>query len=77
MRAHERPTFDFQFNVQVELQRLAEHRQLPDRRIPSPTAQNLLIATWNLTNFGLQQRETSHLRLMADIMRPFDIIAFQ
>ena len=77
MRAHEKPSFSFQFDVQTELQRLAAHRQLPDRKIPAPTAQNLLIATWNLTNLGLQERDTPHLQLMADIMRPFDIVAFQ
>ncbi len=77
MRPHQRPDFTFQIDPQEEIRSLEEHRQLPDRRIPRATDHNLLIATWNLTNFGLQQRESVHFRLMAEIMRPFDIIAIQ
>lgn len=77
MQPHKQPTFSFNFNVQTELARLAAHRQLPDRRIPAPTNQNVLIATWNLTNFGAQKRQAEHFRLMADILRPFDVVAVQ
>jgi len=37
----------------------------------------LIIATWNLTNFGIQDRERSHIELMSNIIKPFDLIAFQ
>ena len=77
MISHEKPTFDFTFDLDSELQQLENHRQLPDRQIPVATSQNLIIATWNLTNFGLQERQDRHLDLMADIIRPFDIVAFQ
>jgi endonuclease/exonuclease/phosphatase family metal-dependent hydrolase len=77
MISHEKPTFDFTFDLDSELQQLENHRHLPDRQIPAPTPQNLLIATWNLTNFGLQERQDQHIELMADIIRPFDIIAVQ
>jgi len=77
MRAHEKPDFDIDFVVAEEMQCLHEHRQLDDRRIPAATDENVIIATWNLTNFGLQEREERHLRLMADIISPFDVVAIQ
>jgi endonuclease/exonuclease/phosphatase family metal-dependent hydrolase len=77
MRAHKKPDFPFPFKLKTELKSLADHRQLPDRRIPARTKQNVLIATWNLTNFGLQQRKKVHFALMADILSPFDLVAVQ
>jgi endonuclease/exonuclease/phosphatase family metal-dependent hydrolase len=77
MRAHEKPTFDYDFNLQEEFENLNNHRKLEDRKIPNQTPGNVLIATWNLTNFGLQERKTKHLELMANIIEPFDVIAFQ
>ncbi len=77
MRAHEKPNFNLNFDVKGEIRSLKDHRRKPDRKIPRRTSQNLLIATWNLTNFGLQAREASHLEIMAEIIRPFDIVAFQ
>jgi len=77
MRAHEKPEFPYTVVKNRELNNLQAHRQKPDRAIPQKTNQNVLIATWNLTNFGLQQRRDVHLQLMADIIRPFDLIAVQ
>jgi endonuclease/exonuclease/phosphatase family metal-dependent hydrolase len=77
MRAHARPTFAYNVDVPAELQRLDNHRQLADRAIPAKANDNVIIATWNLTNFGLQEREEDHLRIMADILRPFDLVAVQ
>lgn len=77
MRAHEKPDFVLDFDVETEKQRIEDHLLLDDRRIPPATENNLLIATWNLTNFGLQEREDDHLELMAHIMAPFDLVAFQ
>ncbi len=77
MRAHKKPDFDYSFDLDRELENIREHRKKRGRSIPRKTSKNLLIATWNLTNFGLQKREKPHLHLMAEIMRPFDIVAFQ
>lgn len=77
MYPHEKPDFDYNVDVQRELGYLEEHRQLPDRKIPVPDSTNVTLATWNLTNFGVQKREESHLELMADIIKPFDIVAIQ
>ncbi|WP_457594984.1 endonuclease/exonuclease/phosphatase family protein [Hydrogenimonas sp.] len=77
MRPHRKPRFDYRFDLEEEIARLREHRALPSRAIPQRRDDNILIATWNLTNFGLQKRQEEHLRLMAEIMKPFDIVAVQ
>ena len=77
MRAHEKPDFSYNVNVDHELGSLENHRNLPDRGIPIRNSENILVASWNLTNFGLQERERPHLEIMADIIKPFDVVAFQ
>ena len=77
MRAHKKPDFEYSFNLDEELDNIRTHRKKSGRVIPPRTPENVLIATWNLTNFGLQKREDRHLRLMAEIVIPFDIVAFQ
>jgi endonuclease/exonuclease/phosphatase family metal-dependent hydrolase len=77
MRAHKRPTFRYKLAKDQELNRLRAHLKQPDRVIPKRTKQNVLIATWNVTNLGLQKRKPEHLDLMAEILKPFDVIAVQ
>jgi len=75
VRAHERPTFPYDWDYPEHSVLIENHHS--HRGIPDPTDDNLLIATWNLTNFGLQRRHVVHLKLMADIIRPFDLVAVQ
>jgi endonuclease/exonuclease/phosphatase family metal-dependent hydrolase len=75
MIAHEQPNFTFNFNVNTELQNLEEHKIL--RQIPDKRNDRLLIASWNLTNFGLQNRRPDHLKIMSKIISYFDLIAIQ
>jgi endonuclease/exonuclease/phosphatase family metal-dependent hydrolase len=77
MHAHEKPGFSFDFSVHNEIQNLKAHLSLEDRKIPPRTSDNVIIASWNLTNFGLQERNQEHIELMAEIIKPFDVIAFQ
>ena len=77
MRAHEKPDFSFSFVFENERKSLEKHRFLEDRRVPERSSDNLIIASWNLTNFGLQKREKDHIKLIAEIMKPFDVIALQ
>lgn len=75
MRTHTEPDFDYQADFDAECQRIVEHR---DRRwIPERTEDNLLLATWNLTAFGVHDRALWHLGLMAEILAPFDVVAVQ
>lgn len=67
MQPHDKPTFSYIVNVQQEKQHLAAHLEKPDRKIPARTNQNVLIVTWNMTNFGAQQRQAKHLQIMAEL----------
>ncbi|MCD4651679.1 MAG: endonuclease/exonuclease/phosphatase family protein, partial [Candidatus Cloacimonetes bacterium] len=69
------PDFDYNLNDELQaIRRLQLHRGIPER-----TASNLLLASWNLCNLGdeFQTRLPSDLILMAEILRPFDLIAVQ
>jgi endonuclease/exonuclease/phosphatase family metal-dependent hydrolase len=70
-----KPAFPFVFDVQTEaghLRQWKEHRGVPARR-----KDRLLVATWNIANFGAQDREPEHLQLIAEILSWFDLIAVQ
>jgi endonuclease/exonuclease/phosphatase family metal-dependent hydrolase len=71
----EKPVFPFGFNVQDEIAALRGHKQV--RGVPERTPAELLIATWNIANFGTQQRENEHLELIAEISSWFDLVAVQ
>ncbi len=70
-----KPVFDFSFDVAEEVRRLRRHKVT--RAIPNRQADRLLIATWNIANFGLHERESSHRQLIAEIVRWFDLVAVQ
>ena len=75
MQAHEKPGFTYTFTLDDQIELIKEHQE--HRGIPKADDKNLIVATWNLTNFGLQERESSHLELMAEMIRPFDVVAIQ
>ena len=69
----ENPEFNYSFNT--EKQALLNTKVL--RNIPAKTNNKLLCATWNLTNFGLQNRSDDDIKLMAEVVSWFDLIAIQ
>jgi endonuclease/exonuclease/phosphatase family metal-dependent hydrolase len=77
MRSHKKPKFKYKLKLNKEIENLTKHRNKANRHIPKPNDKNVLIATWNLTNFGQQQRQKEHLQIMAEIIRPFDVVAIQ
>jgi endonuclease/exonuclease/phosphatase family metal-dependent hydrolase len=70
-----RPAFPFEFDVDGEVRRLRAHKRT--RAVPARRSHQLLIASWNIANLGTQQRDRSHLRLIAEILGWFDLIAVQ
>lgn len=70
-----RPKFQYAVNVSAEEARLRAHKQT--RGVPAKVQDRLLIATWNIANFGEQLREDPHHRLIAEILSWFDLIAIQ
>ncbi len=57
---------------------LAAVAQLHQRRgVPAKRKGNLLIATWNIEHLGSRKRSGKDYRLIAELIRPFDITAIQ
>jgi len=68
---------DFSFDVDTrrELRALREHREI--RGVPDKQDDRMLLATWNVANFEVQEREEAHLDLIAEIVGWFDLVALQ
>jgi endonuclease/exonuclease/phosphatase family metal-dependent hydrolase len=78
--AFEKPRFRFGYDVESELKALRGYSSQPgkeDRAIPRKAADRLLLATWNIANFGLQERRPDDHRLIAEILGWFDFVAIQ
>ena len=69
----ERPVFNY--SLATERQALLSTKAL--RGVPKKVANKLLAATWNLTNFGLQDRTDDDFALMAEVISWFDLVAVQ
>ncbi|MBN1698091.1 MAG: endonuclease/exonuclease/phosphatase family protein [Spirochaetales bacterium] len=77
MHAHEKPKFAYTVRLDYELDKIRKWKEKDDRKIPQKTDRNIIIASWNLTNFGVQKRKDEHLVIMAEILRSFDVVAVQ
>ncbi len=75
MIGFKKPTFTIPYKVGTEINALDAHKAL--RKVPAKSNTKLLVATWNLANFGLQKRQADHFELIAHVLRYFDIIALQ
>ncbi|TQV74841.1 hypothetical protein FLL45_07730 [Aliikangiella marina] len=75
MVPHGQETPPFKYSLAVErraLQASKLHRQIPNK-----SSRKMLAATWNLTNFGVQQRLRKDIQLIAEVIGWFDLIAIQ
>lgn len=70
-----KPKFPFEYDVEAEVQLLRAHKQA--RHIPKREKKKLLVGTWNIANFGVQQRRDQDRSLIAEIVSWFDIVAVQ
>jgi endonuclease/exonuclease/phosphatase family metal-dependent hydrolase len=70
-----KPKFAYAYSAAQEIQNLRDHKA--HRQIPAKSAGTLLLATWNLANFGAQERRAQDKRLYAEIMSWFDLVAVQ
>ena len=78
MVPHAKPNPAYTYNLDSEISALRNYRNSSeDRQIPEKGPGNLLVATWNLTNLGLQERTEKDYKLMAEILSWFDLIAVQ
>ncbi|MCC6721284.1 MAG: endonuclease/exonuclease/phosphatase family protein [Bacteroidia bacterium] len=78
MPAFPKPDINLKFDVTTEIKNLINYKNTkPGRLIAKSTAKNLIIATWNIANLGVQKREKSHYNIIAEIISWFDIVALQ
>lgn len=78
MPSFPKPQFPYTVNLSKEIKAIRVYRDSkPDIKIPAATANNLRIATWNIANLGAQEREDAHLKIIAEILSWFDIVAVQ
>jgi endonuclease/exonuclease/phosphatase family metal-dependent hydrolase len=76
--AFPKPTFAHIVDPVTEIAALRTYRDTaPGRAIPARTPHRLLLATWNVANLGVQERQDEHYRLIAEIMSWFDVVAVQ
>jgi endonuclease/exonuclease/phosphatase family metal-dependent hydrolase len=78
MPSFPKPKFPHVVNLSKEINALRSYRDSkPDLKIPVSNTKNLRIATWNIANLGEQKREEAHLKIIAEILGWFDIVAIQ
>lgn len=65
----------FTYSLATERQALLSTKTL--RGVPHKATNKLLVATWNLTNFGIQDRSDNDFALMAEVISWFDLVAMQ
>jgi len=75
MVPHDKESPEFSYTLPQERQALLATKSL--RGIPQKGPAMLLAATWNLTNFGVQNRTDTDLSLMAEVIGWFDLVAVQ
>lgn len=68
---------EFVYDLDAELRNLWNHQE--HRGIPRKSRDKVLIATWNIRHLtgGRTKRDEKDYRLIAEIIRPFDIVAIQ
>jgi endonuclease/exonuclease/phosphatase family metal-dependent hydrolase len=78
MPSFPKPKFSHTVNLSKEIKAIRHYKNTKeDRQIPESTKNNLRIATWNIANLGAQEREESHLKIIAEIISWFDLVAVQ
>jgi endonuclease/exonuclease/phosphatase family metal-dependent hydrolase len=70
-----KPAFPYDYDLAVERKALRAHAEL--RGVQKRATSNLLLATWNIANLGVQERRTPDYRLLAEICGWFDLVAIQ
>ena len=73
-----KPSFPYDYELPAQRAALREHRATaPGRGIPEKAPDRLLLATWNIANLGVQEREADDYELIAELVSWFDLVAVQ
>jgi len=70
-----KPKFQYTYDVSAEIDHLRQHKLT--RGVPAKAQDRLLIATWNIANFGVQERTGDDRELIAEVIGWFDAFAVQ
>jgi len=68
---------DFVWDVSTEVAAIKKLQDSGKYKIPKGRGRKLLCGTWNIANFDAQDRPDEALPLIAQIIRPFDLVAIQ
>lgn len=68
---------NYKWNVEEECEAILDEVVKENFDIPESTKGQLLCATWNIANFGYQKRHASLYKIIASIIKIFDLIAIQ
>jgi endonuclease/exonuclease/phosphatase family metal-dependent hydrolase len=78
MPSFPKPKFAHTVNLSKEIKAMRKYmKSADDLKIPRSSRTTLRVATWNIANLGEQDREESHLKIIAEIISWFDVIAVQ
>jgi hypothetical protein len=83
MRSLAKPRIDYKYSPDDEIRNLRTYRDRQNadpsmgRNIPAKNFDNILIASWKITNLGLHKRRKEDYRLIAEIISWFDVVAIQ
>ena len=73
-----KPKFANPYDVKAEIKAMRTYRDTKEgRQIPGKAPDHLLVATWNIANLGVQQRDANAYQLIAEILSWFDLVAIQ
>ncbi len=70
-----RPTPALRVTASTEIKALNKH--FTRRGVPKPTDHRLLLASWNIANLGVQKRTAGARKVIAHILKRFDLVAVQ
>ena len=69
------PTPPLRIRSATEISSIDRHFDL--RNVPTSKPDRLLLASWNIVNLGVQDRSRGARKVLAHIMKRFDLIAVQ
>ena len=67
--------FDYSYNVNKEIQNIRTH--IENRNVPRKNNREIIIGSWNIANLGAHDRVDNDLKLCAEVLKSFDVIAVQ
>jgi endonuclease/exonuclease/phosphatase family metal-dependent hydrolase len=71
------PKLQYTWDVAKQIAALRDYRGPGHHEVPAKTATELLVATWNLANLGVQARTEADYDLIAEIVGWFDLTTIQ